>query len=225
MSVRVLLVDDQELVRSGFRIIVDSEPGLEVVGEARNGAEALEQVAALSPDVVCMDVQMPDLDGLEATRRLTASGSNARVLILTTFGRDEYLFAAIEAGASGFLLKNASAETLVHAIRVLADGDALLDTEVTRAVLERLAAKATTDEPTPPTDTPDPAVDALTRRERDVLELVAQGLSNAEIAAALVVGEATVKTHVSNLLLKLALRDRIQAVVWAYEHGVVVPTR
>lgn len=223
MSVRVLLVDDQELVRSGFRIIVDSEPGLEVVGEARDGAEALEQVATLSPDVVCMDVQMPDLDGLEATRRLTASGSSARVLILTTFGRDDYLFAAIEAGASGFLLKNASAEELVHAIRVLADGEALLDTEVTRTVLERLATTTTAERRRAPT--PDPAVDALTPRERDVLELVAQGLSNAEIASALVVGEATVKTHVSNVLLKLSLRDRIQAVVWAYEHGVVAPAR
>ncbi|MDO9063160.1 MAG: response regulator transcription factor [Microbacterium sp.] len=223
MSVRVLLVDDQELVRSGFRIIVDSEPGLEVVGEARDGAEALEQVAALSPDVVCMDVQMPDLDGLEATRRLTASGANARVLILTTFGREDYLFAAIEAGASGFLLKNASAEELVRAIRVLADGEALLDTEVTRTVLERLATTTTAERRGAPT--PDSAVDALTPRERDVLELVAHGLSNAEIAKALVVGEATVKTHVSNVLLKLSLRDRIQAVVWAYEHGVIAPAR
>ncbi|PPF17608.1 MULTISPECIES: response regulator transcription factor [unclassified Rathayibacter] len=220
--VRVLLVDDQELVRVGFRIILESEPGIEVVGEARTGLEALQRASELRPDVICMDVQMPGLDGLAATREIVADPRLcSRVLILTTFDRDDYLFEALSAGASGFLLKNASPEELVEAVQVVARGDAMLAPDVTRRVIERFASV--------PERTPAAAdhsgVADLTDREREVLVHLARGWSNAEIAAELFVGEATVKTHVSKILMKLGVRDRIQAVVFAYEHGIAVPGR
>jgi len=246
----VLLVDDQELVRAGFRIILQSEPGIEVVGEATNGADAARLAATLTPDVICMDVQMPGMDGLEATRLITADPSiGSAVLILTTFDRDDYLFEALAAGASGFLLKTASPEDLVTAVQVLARGDALLSPDVTRRVIERFAgggkssvagaiSPATARFPPPP-GAASPATGssaggadvrgrktgptaALTERETDVLALLARGHSNSEIATELFVGEATVKTHVSNVLAKLGLRDRIQAVVFAYENGIAV---
>ncbi|MFB6610664.1 response regulator [Agromyces sp. NPDC056379] len=227
MSIRVLVVDDQSLVRGGFRTILDSEDGIEVVGEAANGEEAIAAVADLSPDVVCMDVQMPGMDGLEATRRITADeASAAAVLVLTTFNREDYLFAALEAGASGFLLKNSSPEQLIEAVQVVARGDALLSPDVTRRVIEAVASRPRA-EPAelaiPAEREPKPAseLDTLTDREREVLEHLALGLSNAEIAERLWVGEATVKTHVSKVLMKLGLRDRVHAVVYAYEHGVV----
>jgi DNA-binding NarL/FixJ family response regulator len=215
----VLLVDDQELVRAGFRIILNSEPGIEVVGEAANGADGIRLAVDLDPDVICMDVQMPGMDGLAATRAIVADPANtSRVLILTTFDRDDYLFEALSAGASGFLLKTASPENLVEAVQVLARGDALLSPSVTRRVIERFGATTA-----PVATLPDRAVlPDLTDRETEVLALIAQGKSNAEIAIALYVGEATVKTHVSNVLTKLGVRDRIQAVVYAYEHGFAV---
>ncbi|MGN6271454.1 MAG: response regulator [Protaetiibacter sp.] len=210
---RVLLVDDQSLVRTGFRVILDAHPDLEVVGEAGDGAEGIALAEALSPEVVCMDVQMPGLDGLEATRRIAARTDGPAVLVLTTFDRDDYLFQALEAGASGFLLKTASPEQLVDAVRVLAAGDALLSPAVTRRVIERFGGPAR--EPA----ALDEAIAELTDREADVFRLLADGLSNAEIARRLYVGEATVKTHVSNILLKLGVRDRVQAVVRAYRSG------
>ena len=210
--VRVVLADDQDLVRGGFRVILESEPGIVVVGEARDGEEAVAAVARLTPDVICVDVQMPGVDGLEATRRIRAAGSPTAVLIVTTFDRDDYLFAALQAGASGFLLKNTTPEKLIEAVRIVARGDALLAPDVTRRVIERFSTGAV---PVPPR-----AVDDLTAREHEVLLLVAKGWSNAEIAARLRLGEATVKTHVSRVLLKLGLRDRIQAVVFAHEHGL-----
>ncbi|GAB2457250.1 DNA-binding NarL/FixJ family response regulator [Conyzicola lurida] len=215
----VLLVDDQELVRAGFRIILNSEPGIEVVGEASNGTDGIRLALELEPDVICMDVQMPGTDGLAATRAIVADPANtSRVLILTTFDRDDYLFEALSAGASGFLLKTASPENLVEAVQVLARGDALLSPSVTRRVIERFGATTS-----PVATLPDRAVlPDLTDRETEVLALIAQGKSNAEIAIALYVGEATVKTHVSNVLTKLGVRDRIQAVVYAYEHGFAV---
>jgi len=213
---RVLLVDDQALVRAGFRIILNSEPGIEVVGEAANGTDGIRLALELSPDVICMDVQMPGMDGLEATRRIVADPAiGSHVLMLTTFDRDDYLFAALSAGASGFLLKTASPENLVEAVQVLARGDALLSPSVTRRVIESFGNTAP---PRPDrTDLPD-----LTEREREVLAQIALGRSNAEIAVELFVGEATVKTHVSNVLAKLGVRDRIQAVVFAYENGFAV---
>lgn len=213
---RVLLVDDQALVRTGFRVILSAQPGIEVVGEASDGLEGVALASSLSPDVVCMDVQMPGIDGLEATRRITADADAPAVLVLTTFDRDDYLFQALEAGASGFLLKTSSPEQLVEAVRVLASGDALLSPAVTRRVIERFAAVPAAT----PTAT-DPDVDGLTEREADVFRLLADGLSNAEIAEQLYVGEATVKTHVSNILLKLGVRDRVQAVVRAHRSGFV----
>ena len=226
--IRVLVVDDQALVRAGFRTILDSEDGIEVVGEAADGAAAVAAVAELAPDVVCMDVQMPGVDGLEATRRITAdAASTAAVLVLTTFNREDYLFAALEAGASGFLLKNSSPEQLIEAVQVVARGDALLSPDVTRRVIEAVAASAgRTPTPAPmPAAAPQPdELATLTDREREVLELLAQGISNAEIAQRMWVGEATVKTHVSKVLMKLGLRDRVHAVVYAYEHGVVRPS-
>jgi len=227
VSIRVLVVDDQSLVRGGFRTILDSEDGIEVVGEAANGEEAIAAVAALSPDVVCMDVQMPGMDGLEATRRITADeASAAAVLVLTTFNREDYLFAALEAGASGFLLKNSSPEQLIEAVQVVARGDALLSPDVTRRVIEAVADRAghalgAVEQAAAREPQPSPELDTLTDREREVLEQLAVGLSNAEIAERLWVGEATVKTHVSKVLMKLGLRDRVHAVVYAYEHGVV----
>lgn len=227
-AIRVLLVDDQDLVRAGLRVILQSEPGIEVVGEARDGAEAVALASELRPDVICMDVQMPGVDGLEATRRIRALEADAPgdaaehpgVLVLTTFDRDDYLFAALQAGASGFLLKTASPEKLVEAVQVIAAGDALLAADVTRRVIERAAGAA---DAAARETAPDPRLTELTERETEVLGLLARGLSNAEIAAALWLGEATVKTHVSKILLKLELRDRVHAVVFAYENGVAVP--
>ena len=224
--IRVLLVDDQALVRAGFRIILESEPGIEVVGDAADGAAAIRQAAILQPDVICMDVQMPGMDGLTATRAIVADpASRAAVLVLTTFDREDYLFQALQHGASGFLLKNSTPEALVEAVQVLARGDALLSPEITRRVIERFADAGpagahTTERGRPPEPT---AVGELTDREREVFELLALGLANSEIAGRLYLGEATVKTHVSKVLQKLQLRDRIQAVVYAYEHGIVVP--
>lgn len=211
--IRVLLVDDQELVRVGFRIILQSEPGIEVVGEASDGAEAVELARQLRPDVICMDVQMPGTDGIEATRLITADPTiEAGVLILTTFQREDYLFDALQAGASGFLLKTARAEQLVEAVQVLARGDALLSPDVTRSVIQQFSRPVVQAAPV-----------GLTEREADVLALVSRGLSNAEIAAELFLGEATVKTHVSKILIKLGVRDRVQAVVFAYDNGLVAP--
>jgi DNA-binding NarL/FixJ family response regulator len=216
--VRVLLADDQDLVRGGFRMILTAQPDLDVVAEARDGEEAVALAASVRPDVVLMDVQMPRLDGLGATRRITAGG-DARVVIVTTFDRDDYLFEALRAGASGFMLKNASPEDLVDAVRTVARGHALLAPEVTRRVVEAAAGRLR------PAASPGQVarLAELTEREGEVLRLVARGLSNGEIAARLVVGEATVKTHVSRVLLKLDLRDRVQAVVFAYEAGLVTP--
>ena len=215
--IRVLLADDQALVRSGLQMILAAQPDIEVVAEAENGRQAIDLTNRLVPDVVLMDVRMPVLDGLEATRRLVELGTAARILILTTFDLDEYVYAAIRAGASGFLLKDVRPSQLVEAIHVVADGDALLAPAVTKRLLERFAATL----PTP--EERAPALATLTDRERDVLELVASGLSNAEIAQRLFLGETTVKTHVSSLLKKLGLRDRVQAVVLAYEAGLVRP--
>ncbi len=217
MTTRVVIVDDQAMLRTGLASIIDGEPDLEVVGMAANGVEGLEVVARKSPDVTLIDIRMPVMDGLEATRRLTASDHPGRVLVLTTFDVDEYVYAALRAGASGFLLKDAPAEELVEAIRVVARGEALLSPSVTRKVVEEFARL-------PPRDlAPPPVVETLTPRERDVLIELARGRSNAEIAARLVVSETTVKTHIGHVLLKLGLRDRVQAVVFAYEAGVVRP--
>jgi len=218
LSFRVLIVDDQALVRSGFRMILEARDDLEVVGEAENGAQAIELARELEPDVVLMDVRMPVLDGVEATRRLLEAGSHARVIILTTFDLDEYVFEALRAGASGFLLKDVQPAQLVEAIRVVASGDALLAPSVTRRLLDRFAAALDASERKPP-----PELDSLTPRELEILRLIAGGLSNAEIARKLVVSETTVKTHVSSVLRKLHLRDRVQAVVLAYEVGLVRP--
>lgn len=215
--VRVLLADDHAMVRSGFALVLSHEDDIEVVGQAADGAQALELAREQRPDIVLMDVQMPRMDGIEATRRVVAEGLG-RVLVLTTFDHDEYLFAALEAGASGFLLKNAGPEQLLEAVRAVAGGHALLAPEVTRRVI----AKMTT---APEADRADPTEwGLLTGREREVLELLGRGRSNAEIAAELVLGEATVKTHVSSVLSKLHLRDRVQAVVYAYESGLIRTT-
>ena len=215
----VALVDDQDLVRTGFRMILSVEDDLELVGEASDGLEATRLVADVRPQVVLMDVQMPTMDGIEATRRIVHTG-DTKVVILTTFERDDYLFAALEAGASGFLLKSCTAEELVGAIRNVADGHALLAPQMTRRLIERFTAQQ--DRPAAPAPSaPAAELEALTGRERDVLALLAQGLSNAEIADELVVGTATVKTHVSRILTKLDLRDRVQAVVLAYRAGLV----
>jgi DNA-binding NarL/FixJ family response regulator len=217
VTIRVLLADDQALVRSGFRMILDAEADVEVVGEAGDGDNAATLVPVLRPDVVLMDVRMPEVDGIEATRRIVASGSESRVIVLTTYDADEYVFAALRAGASGFLLKDVRPVELLEAIRVVARGDALLAPSVTRRLLERLTEDLPEAEP-PPVD-----LGELTERELEVLRLVALGLSNAEIAARLVVSEATVKTHVSSVLRKLRLRDRVQAVILAYDLRLVGP--
>lgn len=218
--IRIVIADDHELVRTGFGIILGAQPDFVVVGEARNGREAVERAAELQPDVICMDIHMPELDGIDATRMIVAeSDSTAAVLILTTFDNEEQLFEALDAGASGFLLKNSSPDDLADAVRTLASGDALLSPAVTRRVLERLAR----DKNELPLQTEATVPPELTPREHEVLILVTEGLSNAEIAGALFLGEATVKTHVSKVLQKLNLRDRIQAIVYSYEHGVVVP--
>jgi DNA-binding NarL/FixJ family response regulator len=219
MTIRVLIADDQQLVRTGFRMILDSEPDIEVVGEAADGLQAVSAARELCPDVVLMDIRMPDLDGIEATRRLMAHGrpQPTRVLILTTFDLDEYVFDALRAGASGFLLKDTPAGQLSAAVRMIAAGDALLAPTITRRLIEEFTA---TSRALPPP----PGLDELTARELDVFRLVAKGLSNAEIAAQLVIAETTVKTHVARVLMKLGLRDRVQAVVLAYEAGLAGPT-
>jgi len=218
VTIRVLLCDDQALVRGGFHMILDAREDLEVVGEAENGREAVELTRRLDPDVVLMDVRMPELDGVAATRELVGAGSRARVLILTTFDLDEYVYEAIRAGASGFLLKDVRPAELVEAIRVVAAGEALLAPSVTRRLLDRFARSLpATPEPAPPD------LGELTDREVQVLRLVANGLSNAELAGTLFVSETTVKTHVSSILRKLHLRDRVQAVIVAYEVGLVRP--
>jgi DNA-binding NarL/FixJ family response regulator len=213
VSIRVLLVDDEELVRTGLRMILEAEDDIEVVGEAGDGAEAIAHTASLSPDVVLMDIRMPRVDGLEATRRLVELDAAARIVVLTTFDLDEHVYEALRAGASGFLLKDTPAHQLVHAIRAASAGDALLAPSVTR----RLIAEFTRS----PTHVPSARLADLTERETDVLMLLADGLSNAEIAARLFVGEATVKTHVGRILAKLGVRDRVQAVVLAYRSGLV----
>jgi DNA-binding NarL/FixJ family response regulator len=220
VSVRVLLADDQALVRSGFRMILDAEPGIDVVGEAADGAEAVALAARERPDVILMDVRMPGLDGIEATRRIVDGGSPARVVVLTTYDIDELVFGALRAGASGFLLKDVRPQELVDAIGVVARGDAVLAPTVTRRLLDRFAENLPEPGARPASD-----LDDLTEREREVLRLVALALSNAEIAERLVLTEATVKTHVSSLLRKLGLRDRVQAVVLAYDLGLVRPRR
>ena len=219
MTIRVVLVDDQAMVRTGLRMVLAAEPDIEVVGEAADGAAGVRVVTQLRPDVVLLDVRMPGMDGLEASRRILAAALPTRVVVLTTFDEDEYVAAALRAGVSGFLLKVAPPEDLVAAVRTVAAGQGLLDPAVTLRVIESFAAAPA----------PDPArageLATLTERETDVLALVAAGLSNAEIAARLYLGEATVKTHVSRVLLKLGLRDRVQAVAFAYESGLVTPGR
>jgi DNA-binding NarL/FixJ family response regulator len=215
---RVLIVDDQELVRTGFRVILSAEPDLEVVGEAEDGREAVTLARRLRPDVILMDVRMPVLDGVAATREIRAQPDAPYVVVLTTFDIDEYVYGALRAGASGFLLKDVRAHELAAAVRTVAAGDALLAPSITRRLIGEFVERR--EVPAPP-----PGFDELTPREREVLELVARGLSNAEIAAQLVVAEATVKTHVTRILMKLGLRDRVQAVVLAYEHGLTGSVR
>jgi len=216
-KVRVLIVDDQALVRTGFRMILDAEEDMNVVGEAANGKEALSEAGRLRPDVVLMDVRMPELDGIEATRRLLAEGgAESKVVMLTTFDMDEYVYEALRAGASGFLLKDAPPEQLVDGIRAVCSGDALLAPSVTRRVIEEFVRRPPEAARTAPAE-----IEELTPREREVLQLIARGLSNAEIAQSLVVSETTVKTHVARVLMKMHLRDRVQAVVMAYECGLV----
>ena len=217
MSVRVVIADDQGMVRSGFTTLLNSEPDIEVVGEAVNGQEAITRAIQLRPDVILMDVRMPVLDGLQATRQITAMDGAPRVLVLTTFDLDDYVYQALRWGASGFLLKDASARELAEAVRVVAAGDALLSPSVTRRLIVEFARMGAPRGPSRKT------LQDLTERETEVLALVAQGLSNAEIAGRLVVAEQTVKTHVSRILMKLGLRDRTQAVVLAYESGLVQP--
>ena len=213
---RVLIADDQELVRTGLRMILEAHAGITIVGEACDGAEAVSQTIGQAPDVVLMDIQMPNVDGLEATKRLVLrSDVTAKILILTTFDSDEYVFEAIRQGASGFMLKDAPAVDLIHAIEVVARGETLLAPSITRRLIERQAKKSVTQQPA--------ELGHLTEREVEVLMAVARGLSNAEIGAALFLSEATVKTHVSRVLRKLGLRDRVQAAIYAYERGLIEP--
>ena len=224
MTTRVLIADDQALVRAGFRKLLEAAPGVEVVGEAADGRDAIDQSRRRRPSLVLMDIRMPRLDGIEATRRLTADGDGApRVLILTTFGLDEYVYEALRAGASGFMLKDAPPEELLAAVEVVARGDALIAPAVTRSVIEEFVRRSPASPPA--TDAPAAAIAELTDRERDVFELLARGLSNAEIAEQLVVSSGTVKTHVAHVLAKLGVRDRVQAVILAYESGVITPGR
>jgi len=215
--VRVLLVDDDDLMRAGLRAVLSSDSRVEVVGEAGSGRAAVERVRALRPDLVLMDVRMPDLDGIAATREVTSALPEVKVVILTTFEQDDYIFGALNAGASGFLLKRSGPEELLAAIQTVAAGDSLLSPSVTRTVIDRMARQPT------PEIGPSRLLDELTPREHEVLVLLARGLSNSEIAAELVIEESTVKTHVKRILMKLRLRDRIQAVVFAYESGLVQP--
>jgi DNA-binding NarL/FixJ family response regulator len=217
VSTRILLVDDQELLRMGFRMVLDAQSDLEVVGEAGDGAEGVRLAGELEPDVILMDVRMPGMDGVEATRALVGAGCRAHIIILTTFDLDEYAHAALRAGASGFLLKDAQPADLLSAIRAVASGDAVVAPSTTRRLLATIAHQL----PAAGEQHGDPRLETLTPREREVLEAVARGLSNAEIAAALVLSEATVKTHVGRVLAKLELRDRVQIVVYAYDHGLV----
>jgi DNA-binding NarL/FixJ family response regulator len=222
--IRVLLADDQELLRAGFRMVLAAQEGIEVVGEAGDGDEAVVLTGRLDPDVVLMDVRMPDVDGIEATRRLVAAGARARVLILTTFDLDEYAFSALHVGASGFLLKDVPPDQLTHAIRAVAAGDAVVAPRVTRRLLDAFAHRLPNDaNDRPRAATEDPRLQELTAREREVLLEVATGRTNAEIAERLVLSEATVKTHVGRILAKLDLRDRVQAVILAYELGLMRP--
>lgn len=214
--IRVLLVDDQHLVRSGFKMILEGETDISVVAEGADGVEGVRLAKTEQPDVVLMDIQMPNMDGLEATATITALPEPPRVIILTTFEQDDYVFSALRNGASGFLLKNAPPDQLIDAVRIVAGGESLLAPSVTRRIIEEFARR-------PAAQRPPVLADPLTEREMEVLRLVARGRSNAEIAEELYVGEATVKTHVSNVLLKLGIRDRVQAVVWAYEHGITLP--
>jgi DNA-binding NarL/FixJ family response regulator len=218
MTIRVLIADDQAMVRQGFTVLLNAEPGIEVVGQALNGLDAVAKVAELAPDVVLMDIRMPELGGIEATRRVTRGDPAAKVLVLTTFDLDEYVYEALRAGASGFLLKDASAADLAHAVRVVAAGEALLAPNVTKRLISEFARMSGA--PRAPLRE---RIADLTERETEVLSLIARGLSNAEIAGKLVLAEQTVKTHVSRMLLKLGLRDRTQAAVFAYEVGLVRP--
>jgi DNA-binding NarL/FixJ family response regulator len=221
MTTGILLADDQELMRMGFRMVIDSQPDLEVVGESSNGREAIESTRRLAPDVILMDVRMPECDGVQATRTIVESGAASRIIILTTFDLDEYVYAALRAGASGFLLKDAQPAELLAAIRAVASGDAVVSPRVTRRLLSQHAHRL------PAAGSPDPAelvlLAQLTAREREVLLEVARGSTNAEIAGRLVLSEATVKTHVGRILSKLDLRDRVQIVVFAYETGLITP--
>jgi DNA-binding NarL/FixJ family response regulator len=220
--IRIVIADDQQLVRTGFRLILNAEPDLAVVAEAGDGLEAVEVVGRERPDVVLMDIRMPELDGIEATRRILDGGIATKVLMLTTFDLNEYVYEALRAGASGFLLKDTPAEQLAEGVRVIAQGDALLAPSVTRRLLDEFARPAAvTAEPAAPA--PPPGMDELTARELEVFRLLARGRSNAEIAQELVVSETTVKTHVARVLMKLGVRDRVQAVVLAYESGIVGP--
>ena len=217
--IRVLIADDQALVRAGFRMILDAEEDIDVIGEASDGAEAVAQSKRLKPDVVLMDIRMPELDGIEATRQVVEAGGDTppRVLMLTTFDLNEYVYEALRAGASGFLLKDVPPEQLAAGIRIVAQGEALLAPSITKRLIQEFAAAAPVSAPPPK------GLDELTARELEVFRLIARGLSNAEIAAELIVSETTVKTHVARLLMKLGLRDRVQAVVLAYESGIAVP--
>ncbi|MFF0115909.1 response regulator [Streptomyces prasinus] len=217
--IRVLVADDQQMVRQGFTVLLNTQPDIEVVGQAVDGLDAVAQVAELAPDVVLMDIRMPELDGIGATARITTAAPHVRVLVLTTFDLDEYVYEALRAGASGFLLKDASSDQLAEAVRVVAAGDALLAPGITRRLIAEFARLE--DRPRAPLRE---RVGALTERETEVLGLIAQGLSNTEIAARLVVAEQTVKTHVGRILVKLGLRDRTQAAVFAYESGLVRPS-
>ncbi len=219
MSIRVLLVDDQALIRAGFRMILDAEEDMDVVGECADGTQAVDSARRLAPDVVLMDIRMPEMDGIEATRLIAGDGGDGapRVLMLTTFDLDEYVYDALRAGASGFLLKDVPAEQLVEGIRVIAHGDALLAPSVTKRLIQEFSRSGAAQRSAPA------SLDDLTPRELEVFKLIARGMSNAEVAAELVVSETTVKTHVARVLMKLGVRDRVQAVVLAYESGVVAP--
>jgi DNA-binding NarL/FixJ family response regulator len=219
MSVRVLIADDQALVRAGFKMILEAEPEIQVIGEAEDGVEAVEMITRLKPDVALMDIRMPRLNGLEATRQIVTGNGDVttRVLMLTTFDLNEYVYEALRAGASGFLLKDVPAEQLINGIQVVARGEALLAPSITRRLIEEFAKNQPVERATPK------EVEELTAREMEVFKLIARGMSNAEVAAELIVSETTVKTHVARVLMKLHLRDRVQAVVYAYESGLIQP--